>query len=175
MEKSKLNYKLYSIPKIQKTKKKPICNETMTYDECEMALLRRAIDENEKIQGEKIANTDEMKEIISILEKFLIQKKLVCYGGTAINNILPKHSQFYNRELEVPDYDFYTQNALDDAIELANIYYQNGYTEVEAKAGMHYGTFKIFVNFIPIADITYLDERIFKNIQKDAIIIGGIL
>ena len=33
---------------------------------------------------------------------------------------MPKHAQFYNREIEVPDYDFYSPHALDDAKELEN-------------------------------------------------------
>jgi hypothetical protein len=98
----------------------------------------------------------------------------VCYGGTAINNILPTYAQFYNRDVEIPDYDFFSDRALEDAKELADIYYNSGYSEVEAKSGMHYGTFKVYVNFIPVADITYLEEQIYKSIQKEAITRAGI-
>ena len=59
-----------------------------------------------------------IKKMIEIVENFLKKKKLLCYGGTAINNILPKHAQFYNKEYEVPDYDFYSYSALDHAKEL---------------------------------------------------------
>jgi hypothetical protein len=150
------------------------CNDTMTFQECELAILRNAVDENEKITGEKMANSEDVKKIIQIVESFLIRKKRICYGGTAINNILPKYDQFYNREIEIPDYDFFSNRALDDAKELADIYYEAGYTEVESKSGVHHGTFKVFVNFIPVADITYLDETIYKAIQKEAISRGGI-
>ena len=50
---------------------------------------------------------------------------------------------------------------LEDAKELADIYYKAGFEEVEAKAGVHYGTFKVFVNFIPVADITLLSPELF--------------
>jgi len=150
------------------------CDDSMTFQDCELAILRQAVDENESAIGQKIANSDDIKAIISILEKFLIHKKCICYGGTAINNILPKYAQFYNRDIEIPDYDFFSANALDHAKELADIYYRHGYTEVEAKAGMHHGTFKVFVNFIPVADITYLEEDIFKCLQKEAIVRAGI-
>ena len=59
---------------------------------------------------------------------------------------------------------------MNDAKELADIYYKNNYQEVEAKAGMHAGTFKVFVNFIPVADITQLDSTIFKNLKKDSLV-----
>ena len=150
------------------------CDDKMTFEECELAILRNAVDESEKLQGEKIANSDIIKAVIKILENFLIRKKLICYGGTAINNILPKFAQFYDHDVEVPDYDFYSPNALRDAKELSDIYHKAGYLEVEAKAGVHYGTYKVFVNFIPIADITQLESHLFKQIAKDTIIVAGI-
>ena len=150
------------------------CNNDMTFEECELAILRHAVDETENIQAKKIAMNPEIKKIIAILEDFLKSKPLICYGGTAINNILPKQDQFYNKDLEIPDYDFYSKNALNDAIELANIYADAGYLEVEAKAGVHHGTFKVFVNFTPIADITYLNDVVFDELMKDSIRIAGI-
>ena len=150
------------------------CNDDMSFEDCEMAILRHAVDESEKIQGQKVANSEEVKKIIKILEDFLVRKKCVCYGGTAINNILPKYAQFYNKDIEVPDYDFFSPTALEDAKELADIYYAEGYIEVEAKSGMHTGTFKVYVDFLPIADITFLEPSIFNAITKDAITIAGI-
>ena len=155
-------------------KKNPSCAENMSFEECELAILRQAVDENETLVGAKIANSEDVKKIIKILENFLIKKKRICYGGTAINNILPSFAQFYNRDIEIPDYDFFSDHALEDAKELADIYYDAGYTEVEAKSGMHHGTFKVFVNFIPVADITHLEEQIYKSIQKEAISRAGI-
>jgi hypothetical protein len=150
------------------------CDDKMTFHDCELAILRQAVDENEKLQGEKVANGDQIKKMIDILEDFLVKKKLVCYGGTAINNILPKYAQFYNREIEVPDYDFYSANALDDAIELSDIYAKAGYDDVEAKSGVHHGTYKVFVNFIPMADITNIHPELFKALSKEAISVAGI-
>lgn len=152
-----------------------LCTDKMTFDECELAILRHAIDESDKQQSEKIANSEAVIHMVQILEDFIRKRKCVCYGGTAINNILPKHAQFYNRDIEVPDYDMYTPRALEYAKELADIYLKNGFKEVEAKSGVHHGTFKVFVNFIPIADITYMNPGIFKAILKDSIKVNGIL
>ena len=116
-----------------------------------------------------------MKSIINEVEFFLKKKKLVCYGGTAINNILPEYDQFYDKSLEIPDYDFYSPNALKDAKELADTYYKKGFQDVEAKSGVHHGTFKVYVNFIPVADITQLDNDLFKTIKKESISVNGIL
>ena len=151
-----------------------LCDNNMTFQDCEVAILRNALDEGELIKAEKLVNNEDIKKILVIVEDFIIKKRLICYGGTAVNNILPKSAQFYNREIELPDYDFFSENALDDAKELADIYYKAGYTDVEAKSGVHMGTFKVFVNFIPIADITYLVKPLFRAIKKEAIKIAGI-
>ena len=133
------------------------------------------IDENDKIKHEKEANSPTVIEMISILEEFLRKKKCVCYGGTAINNILPKEAQFYNRDIELPDYDFYSKNALDDAKELADIYFKEGFTDVEAKAGQHHGTFKVYVNYMPIADLTNIPKEIYNALKKESLRVAGIL
>jgi len=151
------------------------CNNKLTLEEKEVAILRDAIDIAEKRKGKKTVSDPDVKKIISILEEFLKKKRLVCYGGTAINNILPLDDQFYNKDIEIPDYDFYSPTSLEDAKELADIYYNEGFQEVEAKAGVHYGTYKVFVNFIPVADITYLEKPLFKRVQKEAIRVYGIL
>lgn len=152
----------------------PLCNNKMSFDECELAILRQAVDESELTRAKKTVMNDDVKKIIGILENFLQRKALICYGGTAINNILPKEDQFYNRELEIPDYDFYSKTSLSDSIELANIYSDAGYKEVEAKSGMHHGTYKVFVNFIAVADITHLHEDIFDALYTDSIKVAGI-
>jgi hypothetical protein len=164
----------------QQTKKKynkynnPACDNKMTFEDCELAILRQAVDENEETKGKKIVNTSEIKSILKIVEDFLIKKKLMCYGGTAINNILPTYDQFYNRDAEIPDYDFYSPDALKDAKELTDIYYKLGYTDAEAKAGVHYGTYKVYVNFIPIADITQLEPNLYKSLFKESLLVAGI-
>jgi len=103
------------------------------------------------------------------------KKGVICYGGTAINALLPKEDQFYNTDIEIPDYDFFSPSALEDAKELADLYLREGFTEVEAKSGQHHGTYKVYVNFIPIADITLLPKELFQTLRKEAVSVGGIL
>lgn len=155
-------------------KNKNICKD-LSFSDCELAILRMSVDKAEEKLGKRIVNSEDIKKIIQIVEDFIKRKNLICYGGTAINNILPSEDQFYNKEVEIPDYDFFTTNALEDAKELANIYYKDGFTDVEAKSGQHHGTYKVFVNYIPVADITLLPNGIYNSIKKDSIRIGGIL
>lgn len=147
----------------------------ISFEECELTILRMAVDKAEKLQGMKSANSDEIKKMIGIVETFIRRKKLICYGGTAINNILPKQSQFYNKDLEIPDYDFFSANALNDCKELCDVFYKEGFEEVEGKAGQHHGTYKVFVNFIPIADITSIPNELFKSLSQEAVKVSGIM
>lgn len=151
------------------------CKPKLTLEEREIAILRDAVDIAEKRKGKQVTSDPDVKRIISLLEDFLKKKKLVCYGGTAINNILPLEDQFYDKNIEIPDYDFYSPHALEDAKELADIYYKEGFTEVEAKSGVHHGTYKVYVNFLPVADITHLEKPLFKRVQKEGIKVYGIL
>ena len=145
-----------------------------TFEDKELQILRTAIDNATSISGRKLLQSEAIKKIIEILENFLRTHKTLCYGGTAINNILPEQYRFYNKNIEIPDYDFFSPHAMEYARDLANIYYKAGYEEVEAKSGVHTGTYKVYVNFIPIADITFLEDQLFKNIYKKAIKINAI-
>jgi hypothetical protein len=149
--------------------------KNLTFNDCELAILRQAVDKAQEIQGKEVANSPEVKKIINIVENFIRRKKLIIYGGESINRLLPKQDQFYNHDVEIPDLDFYSSNALKDAKELVDIYVDEGFQEVEAKSGQHHGTYKVFVNFIPVADITFVPKELFNAIKKDAISIAGIL
>ena len=139
-----------------------------------MDLLKSAVKKNELI----IKKTKKSKYVdpntINILEKFIIQKKLICYGGIAINNILPKTEQFYDYDIDIPDYDFFSPNALEDAKELCDIYSKEKVYHVESKSAFFFGTYKVFVNFIPIADITQIHIDFYNSLLKEAIIVDKI-
>ena len=140
----------------------------------ELDILRNSVDYATKVLGKKLAQSDDVKKMIMLLENFLRNNKSLCYGGTAINAILPEQYKFYDKNIDVPDYDFFTPYPIEYSKKIADLYYNNGYTEVEAKSSIHSGTFKIFVNFLPIADITYMDETIFNNLYKRSIKINAI-
>jgi hypothetical protein len=43
----------------------------MSFDECELAILRQAVDESEMIKAKKTVMNEDVKKIINILEIFL--------------------------------------------------------------------------------------------------------
>lgn len=153
---------------------KKICTKNMSFDECELAILRLAVDTAQEKIAKRVVASPAIKDMTEIVEQFIKKKGLIPYGGIAINNILPKDDQFYDEETDIPDYDFFSPNAMDDAKELADIYHAKGYDNVEAKAGQHFGTYKVFVQFIPVADITSIPKPLFKTIKDNAITVDGI-
>ena len=69
--------------------------ENNIFREKELDILRKAVDKAEELAGKKMVSSEKIGDIIKILESFLRKKHLICYGGTAINNILPVQHQFH--------------------------------------------------------------------------------
>ena len=61
---------------------------------------------------------DEFNEVIDLISKFIIKKKLILYGGFVINLILPNKYKFY-KEYTINDYDCFSKNPIEDSYELA--------------------------------------------------------
>lgn len=144
--------------------------KNLSFEECELTILRASVDKSEKMQGRELLRSPETKKIIKIVEEFISKHNCIVYGGTAINNILPKEDQFYDFDYELPDYDFFSPNAFELAKKLADLYAKKGFEDVEAKSGVHHGTYKVFVNHMGVADITYLHPELYDSIKKSAII-----
>jgi len=146
----------------------------LTFKECESAILRMQVNAAQTKIAKRELDSDKMQNIIKITEEFIKNNDVICYGGTAINNILPKKAQFYDRTVDMADYDFFTTDGLKCAKELADIFLKNGYRDIEAKSAQHKETYKVFVNFISIADISTLPKSIYDSLKKNAIIIDNI-
>ena len=155
--------------------KEEICKRGDSFADCELAILRNQVDQAQEKIARRVVNTPEVKQMISIVEDFIKKKGLVCYGGISINALLPEEDKIYNDEIDLPDYDMFSPNALEDAKELADLYYKNGYSEVEARSGQHMGTYKVFTNFQGMADITNLPKELYDAIKNKAIRVNGIL
>ena len=93
------------------------------------------------------ASNPEIKKIMSIVKDFIQEHRVMCYGGTAINNLLPKDEQFYDPEKDIPDYDFFSETPQEHAMILSDRLVKAGISNVEAKPGMHLGTFKVFAEY----------------------------
>ena len=121
-------------------------------------LLESALFENQKIQKERKKKLYTKPVLFKTVEEFMKRKELIGYGGMAINMSLPKDKKFY-RDNDVPDYDFFSNKAIPDIIELSDILAKTN--DVEVKSALNAGTYKIFVNSIPLVDITQIEQNLF--------------
>lgn len=137
--------------------------------------LDHVIKEAQKRVDYMVANDADVIKAIECVERFLRKKKRVCYGGQAINSLLPKARQFYDSKYTVPDYDFFSPSMESDVVELIDDLEKEGFQDISKKLSMHEGTTKIYVNFVPVADISDMAEDMFKLIQKRAVAVDGIL
>ncbi len=137
-------------------------------------LVRAAAAAAAVYQDRFAAEDTESRKIVDIMERFLRAKGRVVYGGAAINAHLPADKKFYDPSLYLPDYDFMTPDPLQDCADLIVAFQSEGFEDVEAKFGIHEGTYKIFVNFRAAADITYMPPDIYNRVIKDSSTIDGI-
>lgn len=137
-------------------------------------LVRAAAEEAAEYQERFAAEDTEARKIVDIMERFLRFKGRVVYGGAAINAHMSPANKFYDPRLNLPDYDFLTPDPLQDCADLIVTFQREGFIDVEAKFGIHEGTYKIFVNFRAAADITYMPPEYYKRIESDAVVIEGI-
>lgn len=137
-------------------------------------LARAAAAEAAEFQERFAAEDLESRKIVDIMERFLRVQGRVVYGGAAINAHLSAERKFYDPRVNLPDYDFMTPDPLQDCADLIVAFQSEGFTEVEAKFGIHEGTYKIFVNFRAAADITFMPPEIYERIVQDSSTIDGI-
>lgn len=137
------------------------------------ALEAAAAEADELIKYDS-AHNPEIQYALDIITKFLQRKGRVCYGGTAINAILPRSLKFYDPQKDLPDYDFFTPNPESDIQEIVKDLQQAGFPDVVERVGIHEGTHKIMVNFVPVADISTLDPELYKVMYRRSIEKNGI-
>ena len=58
--------------------------------------LKKSIKKNENYQKKNKKDTYISETLLNVVQKFMKKHKRICYGGTAINSILPKVKQFYD-------------------------------------------------------------------------------
>lgn len=108
------------------------------------------------------------KGLFEDTKEFIIEKKRILYGGTALNEMLPPGDKFYP-DTQLPDYDVYTPSPRQDAIDLAVYLKMKGHKYIEVKNSVwHKTTFKVFAEFQPMADFTYIRPSFYRFLLGQA-------
>jgi len=119
-----------------------------------------------EIEVKKLKNVyHEYNDVIKLISKFIIKKKLILYGGFVINVILPQKLRFY-KDYTINDFDCLSKNPLNDSIELSKIIKSKGYSYIKIKKAKHTGTYRVFVYGKQIFDISIVKSNIYDNLLK---------
>ena len=136
--------------------------------------LDKAIEAAQEILDYESAHSPEILQALTIVNRFISKKKRVCYGGTAMNELLPKKYKFYDPQYDLPDYDFLTPDADGDVQELVNMLKAAGFKDVYNRVGVHEGTKKILVNYVAIADVTQTSKELFNIFTNNSKEVNGV-
>ena len=136
--------------------------------------IKHAALEAQKKMDYESAHDPQVIKSIEVVENFLRKRHRLCYGGQAINAHLPKAYQFYDPEYSVPDYDFFTPSQKSDLLLLVKDLRAAGFVEIYVREGMHEGTFKIYVDYVPVADMTAIDPSLYRILSRREYRMNGI-
>lgn len=95
---------------------------------------------------------------------------VLLYGGTAINEILPKKFKIYD-EYELPDVDIFTSNSK-KLINAILSHYKKNFKDVKLvyyNVALHENTYKLYAEGLQVLDITEIPKKDFKFLKKSAI------
>lgn len=97
--------------------------------------------------------------------EFVREKKLMLYGGYALNLIFPEGHKIYDT-YELPDLDCFSATPLEHAEELAQRYIDKGYALVEVQRAMKVGAYKLYVDMRPILDLKFIPPAVYARFQQ---------
>ena len=104
---------------------------------------------------------------LSHIELYLKKNKNKIYGGLALEkNIQTKDKsvKIYDDD-HIPDYDIYSPVVLEDIYKICNILFENGFMNVSAVEANHKQTYTIYVEYIPVLDVSYIPKYIYDHIS----------
>lgn len=119
----------------------------------------------ETISIKKSFNYDNIIKAMDIVKRFIIREKRVLTGGMSIDFALKLkgHPGVYEKDT-IPDYDFYSSTHYEDAYHIAEWLYRTGHRGISVINALHPSTMKIRVDYVAVADITYIPQKIIDAI-----------
>ena len=137
---------------------------TNTIDEVEKKI--NDIVEKKEEELEKIQYND-YKYVFDETVKIIKKLKILLYGGTAINELLPKNLKIYG-EYVLPDIDIFTTDALKKANYIVEQLKKRNLKAVSVSEANHKNTYKVFAEGEQVLDITEITEKAFKKLSKNS-------
>jgi hypothetical protein len=135
-------------------------------------ILSRVIEQAEARQRIKEVKSPQVMRANRMIRDYIQRKRRVCYGGLAMNNLLPPSKRFYS-PLEMPDYDFLTPD-MSDVEELETELKAAGFGDVYITMGIHENTWKVYVDYVAQADITVVSKKAYDVFYRRSVVRDGI-
>lgn len=126
-----------------------------------------SIEKNEEqlkwIAQDRNKDKDTILNAQKIVKQFIIDRKLVIFGGLAIDYALRLKGSSIYYDQDLPDYDCVSYKNVDDAYDLGEILTSAGFDNVKVIRAKHVETMRVRVNLITVADIGYIPKKYFDQ------------
>lgn len=128
--------------------------------------LDQIIDDSLTVRNKVLEPTiDEYKQAMEVVRTYIRENKKIVYGGDVINTLVMeknKEDRIY-KDNDRKDIEFYSPEPVKDLVKLCDILHKKGFSYVQGSSATHDETFKIYVDFDNVCDITYMPRNIYSN------------
>ena len=140
----------------------------LSYDKLQQQILKLQEIAEKRASQVDHDNHRKYSPLFDAMTAFLKTKKVLLYGGVAINGLLPKNLQFYGDAI-LPDLDVMSINGEKLANEVVKHFRRNGYAFTSASEALHPGTYKVFAEGMQLLDITTVAPEAYKRLAKKGV------
>lgn len=109
-------------------------------------------------------------DMTNICLQFVIDKKLIVFGGLAIDFSLKRNQcgGIYE-DYQLMDIDVFSNHHYDDAHELLELFISKGYTNCDLMVAMHPTSVRVRIDHYMLLDIAYAPDNIYELYSKTAL------
>ena len=157
---------------------------SILYSNSDMVLIEEKIDDIiDNARREELKrlepSLEEYNNVMSIILSFIKDNKRIIYGGWGWNKLITfknNEDRIYSEDkIELPDVEFYSPEPAQDLVKICDILYKKNFNSVRGEEAQHHETYKLFVNYLPYVDISYMPKLIFHRmpiIKMDGLLIS---
>ena len=123
-----------------------------------------------KDEEEEVRYYEKYSNVFEETYKILRKRKVLLYGGVAINELLPPKLQFY-KTTALPDIDILTIDGEKLAKKIVKYFHKKGFNNITTShsEALHPGTYKVYVDSLQILDITDIPLNVYTRLHKNAV------
>jgi hypothetical protein len=128
----------------------------------------------ESIAERRNIDADMISRAQELVRAIIAEKQLILYGGQAIDYALRMKGLRIYSDDQIPDYDFYSPQHAAVSYELADRLVAEGFTGVDAIRAIHPQTMRVRVEYMVVADISFIPKAVFDRMPTLTYSQGGV-